>query len=118
MANLASLGQAMESSYFRAEDANALRKHAERLVKEGKLSESFLRGSVIDAHAPSLYQNVRTVVRQKPASETVYNHVKGTFSGNAWSGCLYMMCTHYKSFRALTLLMCVQIADLCLWTTG
>lgn len=81
MANLASLGQAIESSYFRAEDANALRKHAERLIKEGKLSETSFRGSVTDAHAPALYQTVQTVVRQKPASETVYNHVKGTFSG-------------------------------------
>jgi hypothetical protein len=69
----------MESSYFRAEDTNAIRKQLERLVKEGKLPQSAL-GSHVDAHAPALF-NVPTVVRQRLPSETVYQHVKGIFPG-------------------------------------
>lgn len=81
MTTFASLGVAIESSYFRAEDANALRKHAERLVKEGRLPASSLTKSLADAHAPAIFGNVPTVVRHKPAAENVYNHVKGTLTG-------------------------------------
>lgn len=79
MTTFASLGAAMESSYFRAEDANAVRKHAERLVKEGKLPASSVT-SLTDAHTPAIYGNIPTVVRHKPAAENVYNHVKGTLT--------------------------------------
>lgn len=78
----------MESSYFRAEDTNAIRRHVERLVKEGKLPQSALpvsTGAAVDAHAPALY-NVPTVVRQRPAAEHVYQHVKGVFPERRASG--------------------------------
>jgi hypothetical protein len=83
MKSFASLGVAQESSYFRAEDANVLRKHAERLIKEGKLPASSLMSSVADAHSPAIYENIPTVVRHKPAAENVYNHVKGSMIGIA-----------------------------------
>ncbi|CAD7699712.1 unnamed protein product [Ostreobium quekettii] len=74
---------AMEGSHFLAEEKTALERHVQKLVREGKLpasaADGILEASAADGAAST---SVPTVRRGRPASEFVYQHVKGVIPGN------------------------------------
>lgn len=90
MSGFAARGNAVEGSFFRKEQEFALRKQLERLVAEGQLPQSALqqtqtpldlvanRGSKAST---SLSDIPVSVLKGRPASEYVYQHVKGVVPG-------------------------------------
>lgn len=85
MSGFAARGNAVEGSFFRKEQEFALRKQLERLVAAGRLPESALQQHTpLDLvanrgpHASTSVSDVPvSVFKGRPASDYVYQHVKG-----------------------------------------
>ena len=74
MASLARALQVQESSHFLKEQKNAVERHLEKLVREGKLPSSALV-SIRTESVPSPFAEVPVEVRRsRPASEVVYQY--------------------------------------------
>lgn len=94
MSGFAARGNAVEGSFFRKEQEFALRKQLERLVEEGQLPQSALqqhtpldlganRGpSALTSHV-SVSDVPASVLKGRPASDFVYQHVKGVVPGKS-----------------------------------
>ena len=96
MSGFAARGNAVEGSFFRKEQEFALRKQLERLVAEGQLPQSALqqqqtpldlvanRGSTASTSHVSVSDVPVSVQKGRPASDYVYQHVKGALPGKAF----------------------------------
>ena len=91
MSGFAARGNAVEGSFFRKEQEFALRKQLERLVAAGRLPESALQQHTpLDLvanrgpHASTSVSDVPvSVFKGRPASDYVYQHVKGVVPGKS-----------------------------------
>lgn len=93
MSGFAARGNAVEGSFFRKEQEFALRKQLERLVAAGQLPESALQQHTpLDLanrgpHASTSHVSVSdvpvSVFKGRPASDYVYQHVKGVVPGKS-----------------------------------
>lgn len=78
---------AVEGAHFRAEEKLAVERHLQKLVEEGRLPASTL-DSLLGEHparpraSVGAVSGVPTVRRTRPASEFVYEHVRGRIPGN------------------------------------
>ena len=110
MSGFAARGNAVEGSFFRKEQEFALRKHLERLVAEGQLPQSALqqhtpldlvanRGPDASTSHVSVSDVPVSVLKGRPASDYVYQHVKGVVPGKSRA----VAFRHY--FSSLTVLL-------------
>ncbi|GMH34348.1 hypothetical protein BSKO_02182 [Bryopsis sp. KO-2023] len=71
---------ALEGAYFKGEEAMAMERHVERLVKEGKIPSSVLNSlRAPSTSSPGIYSasGIPTEVRGRPQGEFIYRHKKG-----------------------------------------
>ena len=94
MSGFVARGNAVEGSFFRKEQEFALRKQLERLVAEGQLPQSALqqhtpldlvpnRGPSASTSHVSVSDVPVSVLKGRPASDYVYQHVKGVVPGKS-----------------------------------
>ena len=94
VSGFAARGNAVEGSFFRKEQEFALRKQLERLVAEGQLPQTALqqhtpldlvanRGPNASTSHVSVSDVPVSVLKGRPASDYVYQHVKGVMPGKS-----------------------------------
>lgn len=80
MTSFAARSTALEGSYFRAEEKQAVERHLQRLVDDGTISKDLLDSLTARASNKQALE-VPTEVRGRPEAEYIYRHTKGAIPG-------------------------------------